>query len=115
MLILNEKVNVKDLVNIEEETYFEDMIKCVVDIDRGLLAVNADMHSDLEGLLLESGSSQSSLYGINILFDDGSIEFDSLINYPRNRAAGYLRAGRTVADPEARRRIEEVVAQWIEW
>ena len=104
MLILTQKIKAADLHNIEEETYFDDMMKCVVDIDRGCMAVNADLHSDLEQMLLEDGSRQSSLYGINILFDDDSIEFDSLINPPRNRAAGYPRAGRTVADPAARRR-----------
>ena len=114
MLILDKRIPASELYHIEAETFFDDMIKCVVDIDKELLSVNADLHSDLEELLLKNGSSQDSLYGINILFDDYSIEFDSLINPPRNRAAGYPRAGRAVADPAARKRIEEVVAKWIE-
>ena len=114
MLILDEKISADALRHIEPEMVFDDMIKCVVDIDRELVAVNADLHSDLEELLLKNGSAQSSLYGINILFDDYSIEFDSLINPPRNRAAGYPRAGRTVADPAARKKIEKVVSKWIE-
>ena len=89
------------------------MIKAVVDIDLGLLAVNAELHSDLETLMLNKGSKQQSLYGINIFLDDGEIEYDSLINPPRNRDAGYPRSGREVADPEARRKIEEVVHKWI--
>lgn len=113
MIILNEKINVDDLPHVEETTYFEDMVKCVVDIDRELIAINAELHADLEALLLENGSEQKSLYGINILFDEHEIEFDSLINPPRNRDAGYPRAGRTVADPSARRKIEEIVAKWI--
>ena len=32
----------------------------------------------------------------------------------RNREAGYPRAGRTVADPAARQKIEEIVNKWIE-
>ena len=70
--------------------------------------------ADLEQYLLESGSSDKNLYGINILFDEREIEFDSLINPPRNREAGYPRAGRTVADPVARQKIEEIVNKWIE-
>jgi energy-coupling factor transporter ATP-binding protein EcfA2 len=70
--------------------------------------------SDLEQLLLEAGSDQKDLYGFNILYDDGEIEYDSLINPPRNREAGYPRAGRDVADPKARQRIREIVEQWIE-
>ena len=90
------------------------MIKYVVDIENGLLAVNAELHSDLEELLLENGSKQTSLYGINILYDLWEIEYDSLINPPRNREAGYPRAGRDVADPSARKKIEEIVNKWIQ-
>ena len=114
MIVLNEIVPIEKLKTIEAETFFEDMIKAVVDIEKGIVAVNAELHSDLEQMLLKSGSSQHSLYGINILFDEKEIEFDSLINPPRNREAGFPRAGRSVADPAARKAIEEIVNKWIE-
>ncbi len=112
MLILNKKVTIDELMHIESIIFFDDMMKCVVDIQRKIIAVNAELHADLESYLLDQGSSQSDLYGINIL-DDGEIEFDSLINPPRNRAAGFPRAGRYVADPVARKKIEEVVETWL--
>ncbi len=112
MIILDKKYTVDKLMNIEPEVFFNDMVKCVVDIKRELIAVNAELHADLEEHLLTNGSAQSDLYGINIL-DDGEIEFDSLINPPRNREAGYPRAGRYVADPDARAKIEEVVDKWV--
>lgn len=114
MIILDKKIDKEHLLQIEGEQFFEDMIKCVVDIDKELVAVNAELHSDLEEFLLENGSRQESLYGINILYDEWEIEYDSLINPPRNRDAGYPCAGRIVADPAARKRIEEVVKKWIE-
>ena len=115
MIILNKIIKDKEILkNIEEETYFDDMIKCVVDVKREVLAINAELHSDLEELLLESGSDQHDLYGINIIFDPWEVEYDSLINPPRNREAGYPRGGRYVADPEMRKKIEEVVKKWIE-
>lgn len=113
MVILSEPISREQLLHIEEQTFFEDMMKCVADLEKGLLAVNADLHADLETLLLENGSKQTSLYGFNIIYDDWEIEYDSLINPPRNRDAGYPRAGRTVADPAARERIEEIVEKWI--
>ena len=113
MIILTSPIKREELACIENETFFDDMIKCVADIDNDKLAVNADLHADLEELLLQSGSRQSSLYGFNIIYDDWSIEFDSLINPPRNRDAGYPRAGRTVADPNARKKIKEIVDKWI--
>ena len=114
MKILNEKTKLNDLKALDGEKFFEEMIKCVVDVDKKIIAVSAELHADLEELLLENGSLNSSLYGINILFDDGEIEFDSMINPPRNRADGFPRGGRDVSSPEKRKLIEEIVDTWIE-
>lgn len=114
MVILDEKIKAEQLLNIDGESFFEDMIKAVVDVDQGIIALNAELHSDLEAMLLDSGSKQQFLYGINILFDDWEIEFDSMINPPRNREAGYPRGGRYVSDPAMRKIIEEIVDKWIE-
>lgn len=115
MKILDKIISINELNCLEEKTFFSDMnmMKAVVDIGREILAVNAELHSDLEQMLLENGSNQKYLYGINIYYDNGEIEFDSLINPPRNREAGYPRVGRGVADPKARERIVEVVSKWI--
>ncbi len=45
---------------------FGNLVKTVVDVDRELIAVDAELHSDLEALLLEDGSKQKSLWGINL-------------------------------------------------
>lgn len=115
MIILDHPVSIQELENIEDHMFFDGWIKCVADLDRELLAVNASMHADLEQLLLENGSGQSSLYGFNIYFDPPEIEFDALINAPRNREAGFPRDGRGVADPAARKKIEEVVHKWVNY
>lgn len=113
MIIITKPVSVQELKTIEPVMFFDDWVKCVADIDKGIIAVNAPMHFELEQLLLDSGSSQESLYGFNVWYDPFEIEFDSLINAPRNRAAGYPRDGRGVADPAARKRIEELVEKWF--
>ena len=58
-----------------------------------------------------SDIQQRRLQSIKVIFyyDTGEIEFDSLINPPRNREDGCPRVGRYVADPAAREKIEEVV------
>ncbi len=62
---------------------FGYLVKAVVDVERELMAVDADLHSDLEALLLKDGSEQKNLWGINLypaVQSDGFIEFDSVIN-----------------------------------
>ncbi len=110
--ILDKKITISDLQKMEE--YFDYMSKAVVDIEKGIIAVDAELHSDIEELLLENGSNQKMLYGINIVFGESDIEFDSMINPPRNREAGFPRAGREIADPKIRERIKEIVHKWIE-
>ena len=114
MIIVKDLIKLDQLPNLEDEMFFDEdeMVKAVADVDKGILALNAELHSDLEQMLLDNGSSQESLYGFNIYYD-GEIEYDSMINPPRNRAAGYPRVGRDVADPVAREKIKELVAKWI--
>jgi len=62
---------------------FGNMVKAVVDVDRECVALDAELHSDLEAMLLQDGSIQKHLWGINIYSDIegvGFIEFDSMIN-----------------------------------
>lgn len=65
------------------QAHFGDMVKAVVDVSRGVMAVSGELHSDEEALLLEDGSRQSDLWGINLYPDAAAaewIEFDSMIN-----------------------------------
>jgi uncharacterized protein DUF5674 len=62
---------------------FRDFVKGVVDLRRGILLLDADMHADQEAVLLAEGSDQRDLWGINLYPQvDGAdwLEFDSMIN-----------------------------------
>ena len=115
MIILNKKMTLQEIIESDGADYFPDegMIKAVADVDKKLLAVNAGLHSDLEGMLIEEGSLQKSLYGINI-YEGNEVEYDSLINPPRNRDDGFPRGGRDVSSPEKRELIKEIVDIWIQ-
>ncbi len=111
MQILTQKVGLKELNKIAEAG-FGEMVKGVVDVDRELLALDAQLHSDLEGLLLQNGSKQINLWGINLYPEAPEtdfIEYDSAINLRPsvgNRSRG--------VDNEAlRKKIVEVVAKWV--
>ncbi len=91
---------------------FGDMVKAVVDVERELVAVDAELHSDLEALLLENGSKQKSIWGINLypaMPGNEFIEFDSMINVRPSQA----NRSRGVDDEGARKKITEIVTKRI--
>ena len=112
MQILQQKITREHLKTLANNT-FVDMIKCVADVKQGLLAVDAELHADLESMLLENGSEQDYLWGFNLYPDetgDDFIEFDSLINirsWQGNRS-------RDVEDENVREQIREIVSKYIE-
>jgi hypothetical protein len=62
---------------------FRDLVKGVVDLRRGVMLLDADMHADQEASLLAEGSDQRDLWGINLypqLEGTDWLEFDSMIN-----------------------------------
>lgn len=87
---------------------FGNVIKAVVDVERGIMAVDGELHADEEALLLENGSRQDCLWGINIypeMQGSGRVEFDSIINLRPSR--GNL--SRSVEDEAVRKRILSIV------
>ena len=112
MQIVNQKISRDELLNISDH-YFGDMTKGVVDVEREIVAIDAELHADLETFLLENGSKQEQLWGINLYPDetgDDFIEFDSLINIrPRQN-----NRGRGVNDPAIREKIREIIGRWFE-
>lgn len=112
MTILKRSVSVDDLSRLAGNT-FGDMIKAVVDVERRIIAIDADLHADLETLLLEDGSSRGNLWGINLypgLSSDDFIEFDSLINMRPSQS----NLSRSVEDEAIRQTIIEIVWEWID-
>ncbi|MBR2658445.1 hypothetical protein IKD57_00920 [Candidatus Saccharibacteria bacterium] len=108
MKILSEKLS-RSALKSSNFAMGGEMVKAVVDIDRNLLAIDAELHADLEKLLLENGSDQFSLWGINLYFDGDLIEFDSMINI---RPAQGNRS-RDVENEATRTAIVNVVNNWI--
>jgi len=91
---------------------FGNLVKAVVDVDRGIVAVDSELHSDLEALLLENGSKQKNLWGINLypqIQGDGFIEFDSVINMRPSQG----NRSRGVDNEEMRKKIIAIVAKRI--
>ena len=66
MIIIRDVLTLDELKQMAARM-FGDMVKAVVDVDRKILTVDAELHADLEALLLEDGSQQRNLWGIKIV------------------------------------------------
>lgn len=107
MKIINEPINRSEL-NAMLPGYFGDMVKAVVDVQKVIIGLNAELHADIERALLLQGSEQSDLWGINLypeMQGEDFIEFDSLINIRPHQG----NRSRDVQDPAVREQIIKVV------
>ena len=113
MRILLEPITKQNLINESTNFIDDNAIKAAVDIEKEILAVDSPMHYDCEQLLLENGSKQEDIWGINLYLDsddiDDLVEFDSMINL---RPAQNNRS-RSVENPETQAKIKQVVSKWL--
>ena len=110
MPILKTPVSRRELA-VSHCGHYQSMCKAVADVGRGRLAVDAEMHADLENLLLEAGAAQKDLWGLNLYPEkagDDFIEYTALINIrpPGNPSLA-------VQDPALRERIAAVIKTWV--
>ena len=113
MRILEQPVSRQQLIDSSTNFIDENAIKAVVDIKKEIIAVDSSMHYECEQLLLENGSKQEDLWGINLYLDsdnvDEIVEFDSMINVrpaQNNRTRG-------VENREIQDQIKRVVKKWL--
>jgi hypothetical protein len=87
MKIIEHSVDVSQLWE-NREIDFTELMKVVVDTEKEILAIDAEMHADLEKILLEQGSEQKFLWGANIYPGKNAeefIEYTSFINIRPNQ------------------------------
>lgn len=107
-----DKISVAELQEMAQKMY-DPMVKAVVDINKKIMVVDGEMHVDEESHLLENGSRQQDLWGINLwpgnYGTEKFIEFDSMINIrpsQNNRS-------RDVEDTKIRNEISIVVSKVV--
>lgn len=110
-------VTAQDPVSIDEVRRlaagrFGDMVKGVVDLERRVMLLDADLHADQEAALLAEGSAQRDLWGINLYPDvEGPdwLEFDSMINL----RPSFGNRSRGVDDPATQQAIRVLVDELV--
>ncbi len=92
---------------------FGDMVKAVVDVQRGIMAIGGELQADGEALLLDQRSVQKDLWGINLYPERPRrewIEFDSMINIRPSVA----NRSRSVERADIRQTITAIVNRLVE-
>lgn len=106
IVVVRERIEPSELRRLAE-AFFEDMVKYVVDVERGVAAVGGELHVDASDLLLDDGSRQEHLWGANYYPGRGpedSIEFTSLINIRPSQGNRSM----VIEDEAIRRRVREL-------
>ncbi|OIN95231.1 hypothetical protein COS81_03025 [candidate division WWE3 bacterium CG06_land_8_20_14_3_00_42_16] len=112
MKLISCKITVNELKKMAQEQ-FGDFVKAVVDVEKEIMVVDSGMHADEEKLLLDQGSSQNNLWGINLYPDFNNrewIEFDSMINL----RPSFGNTTRGVESKDVRDKIISIVNKLVE-
>jgi len=111
MKIVTDQITIEELKEMAKKM-FGNLVKAVVDVEKEIMAVDGELHSDEQALLIEKGSKPANLWGINIYpHKKGKdfIEFDSVINIrpsQQNRSRG-------VENKKIKKKILEIVNNLI--
>ncbi len=102
-----DKISVKELKEMAQRMY-GSLVKADVDIAKEVVIIDMEMHADGEASLIDQGSKQRDVWGINLkpeLYKSPDfIEFDSMINIdPRENPS------RDVLDPKIRQKITDII------
>lgn len=110
--VIKEKISLAEVKNLALETY-KEMIKGVVDIRQGIIALGGELHADAEAVLLKQGSRQEDLWGFNIYPEksfEERIEYSSLINI--RPAQGYR--SMEIKDEALKGKIKNIINALVE-
>lgn len=109
--VITDPISREELRSIAAER-FGDLVKAVVDIERRVMAIGGELHADEEQVLLDQGSRQEDLWGINFYPDadgDAFLEFDSMINLRPSQG----NRSRGIDDAEVRERVRALAAALV--
>ena len=112
MKIIREKISQEEFDEIAKNG-FGEMVKIVVDVARGIMALGGELHADEEDVLVQDGSNSLNLWGANIYVNKSKeerIEFSSLINIRSARGNRSME----ISDPNIKEKITQIVNDLVE-
>lgn len=110
-MILSEITEIDDIWK-NHNHYYNDMVKFCIDRKRRVVAIDADMHIDLEYELYDDGSNDEDIFGGNIMMDPLEVVWEAHPNIERNRILG-IGSGREITDQDTIDDLFEILKTWI--
>jgi hypothetical protein len=111
VVLLTERIDAGPL-RVLMARFFTDMVKFVADVERSVIAVGGELHSDAGAVLLENGSRQQDLWGANYYpgrGPDDCLEYTALINIRPSRGNRSME----IEDPVSRERVRDLAFRLI--
>ena len=110
--IVKDPTNKEELLEIAKKQ-FGELVKAVVDVEQGIMAIGGDMHADEEVVLMEQeGSKREHTWGINLYPEKSGeelIEFNSIVNLKPS----FGNRSRGVENPEIKEKIRNIVEKLV--
>ena len=110
--VVKNSISKKELFEIAKQQ-FGDLVKAIVDVEQGIMAIGGEMHADEEVVLMEQeGSKREHTWGVNLYpgkKGEEMIEFDSIINLKPS----YGNRSRDVDNSEIKEKIRNIVEKLV--
>ncbi|NQU82392.1 MAG: hypothetical protein HQ539_00375 [Parcubacteria group bacterium] len=110
--IIKEKKNKKYLEKFLDKP-FKEMVKFVADVEKEIIAVGGELHSDIAELLIKNNSNPKNLWGGNfypLMNNNDWVEYNSLINLKPNQNHFNM----DIQDKETIDKINKIIKQFVQ-
>ena len=111
MQLIDKNIALVELIPMAKKM-FGNLVKATVDSEKEIMVIDAQLHADQELFLLEQGSQQKNLWGINLhptALYENFIEFDSMINL----RPSFGNCSRGIDDPIMQERVKLIVNRLV--
>ncbi len=110
--IIRDKISQEEFNKIAKNG-FGEMVKIVVDVERGIMALGGELHADEEDVLVKDGSNSINLWGANIYVSkpkEEKLQFTALINIRPAKGNRSME----ISDQNIKEKITQIVNDLIE-
>lgn len=113
IIVIDKQINIDELRQMAKEG-FGDFVKGVCDLEKEMLALGGELHSDCYETLIENGSQAGNIWGFNIFPDiskERCLEFTSLINIRPNLGNRSME----IQSEDIRQKIAQIIEKIVIW